>query len=212
MAKREILVGSTDQTIDIFVQDSSSTTGAGLAGLAFNTASLVCYYRKGATGAATQLTLVTQTVGGAHSDGGFVEIHATNMKGIYRLDLSDTIVDSAGMVTLELHGAANMVQVVAEIYVTSGDTILTNNDKTGYRLSATGVDDILDEAITEPASIFAWAGASLRTIIGYIGALSRNKMTQTAVETIVRNDADNADIATYATDDDGTIFTSDEAV
>lgn len=75
MAKRTIKAGATDQTVDIFIQDSSSTTGAGKTGLAYNTASLVCYYRKGATGSATALTLATQTVGGAHSDGEIGRAH-----------------------------------------------------------------------------------------------------------------------------------------
>lgn len=115
--KKVIKAGATDQTIDIFVQDSSSTTGAGLTGLAYNTASLVCYYRKGATGSATALTLATQTVGGAHSDGGFVEISSANMPGMYRLDLSDTIVDTAGSVSLMLKGATNMAPLPIELQV-----------------------------------------------------------------------------------------------
>ena len=115
--KKLIVAGATDQTLDIFIQASNVTTGAGLTGLAFNTASLVCYFRKGATGSATALTLATQTVGGAHSDGGFVEIDATNMPGMYRLDLSDTIVASAGSVSMMLKGAANMAPVTIELQV-----------------------------------------------------------------------------------------------
>ena len=53
-----IPAGSTDQTIDVFLQDSSSSTGAGLTGLLYNTSGLTCYYRKGATGTSTQLSLV----------------------------------------------------------------------------------------------------------------------------------------------------------
>lgn len=93
--------GLTDQTIDIFIQDDA---GAPATGLAYNTSGLTCYYRKGATGSATQLSLATQTVGGAHSDGGFVEIHATNMPGVYRLDLSDTIIAAEGHVTIYVTG------------------------------------------------------------------------------------------------------------
>lgn len=117
MAKREIVAGATDQTIDVFIQDSSSSVGAGLTGLVFNTASLTCYYRKGATGTPTALTLATQTVGGAHSDGGFVAVDGTNCPGQYRLDLSDTIVAAAGMVTLYLRGATNMAPCVVEIEI-----------------------------------------------------------------------------------------------
>ena len=110
-----VYAGLTDQTIDIFIQDSSSTSGAGLSGLAYNTSGLIASYRKGATGSRAPLSLATQTVGGAHSDGGFVEIDATHMKGTYRLDLSDAMVDTEGFVTIYLYGAANMVPVVQRV-------------------------------------------------------------------------------------------------
>lgn len=119
--KKIIKVGAVDQTLDLFALDSSVATGAGLTGLVFNTASLVCYYRKGATGAATALTLATQTVGGAHSDGGFVEISSANMPGMYRLDLSDTIVAAAGSVSIMLKGATNMAPVTIELQVVAID-------------------------------------------------------------------------------------------
>jgi hypothetical protein len=116
---RQVAVGSTDQTIDIFVQDSSKTTGEGLTGLAYNSSGLTCYYRKGATGTVTQLTLATQTVTGTHTDGGFVELSATNMKGGYRLDLSDTMIASEGDLTIFLQGATNMAPVTIAVDVTA---------------------------------------------------------------------------------------------
>lgn len=72
-------------------------------------------------------------------------------------------------------------------------------------------DAVLDEAIPEPSGVFTWSG-TLRTIIGWLGALSRNKITQTDILTTLRNDADNADLATSDTDDNGTVFTRDEWV
>lgn len=115
MAKLSVKPGSTDQIVLVFIQDSSSAAGAGLTGLAYDTANLVCYYaRPGA--AAAQLALATQTVTGAHSDGGFVEVDATNMPGVYRLDLSDAVV-AAGVrsTVVMLKGAANMVPCPLEI-------------------------------------------------------------------------------------------------
>lgn len=112
--KREILAGATDQTIDVFLED---VNGSPLTGLAFNSSGLTCYYRKGATGSATALTLATQTVGGAHSDGGFVQIDATNMPGVYRLDLSDTIVATAGAVYLVINGYAGLAPCVMELEI-----------------------------------------------------------------------------------------------
>jgi len=116
MAKRTILQGATNQTIDVFILDSSSTTGAGLTGLVYDTAGLTCYYREGATATPTQLSLATQTVGGAHSDGGFVAVDATNMPGAYRLDLSDTIISGANpYVSMYLQGATNMAPTLIEL-------------------------------------------------------------------------------------------------
>lgn len=110
-----VYAGLTSQSIDVFLQDSSSTTGGGLSGLVYNTSGLKAYYRKGATGSATAITLATQTVGGAYSSGGFVEIDATNMKGTYRLDLPNAMVDTEGFVTLYIYGATNLVPTVLRI-------------------------------------------------------------------------------------------------
>lgn len=121
MAKLAIKKASTDVTVYLFVLDSSKTTGAGLTGLAYNTASLVAYYVR-PLGSATQLTLATQTVTGAHSDGGFVEVDATNMPGVYRLDLPDAVcATGVNSVVVMLKGAANMAPVVLEIQLTSYD-------------------------------------------------------------------------------------------
>ena len=121
MAKRTFKAGVTSQTVDVFIMDSSSTIGAGLSGLAFNTAGLKAYYRKGATGSATAITLATQTVGGAWSSGGFVEIDATNMKGVYRLDVPDTVFASSPWATLYLYGATNMAPVALELEIVAID-------------------------------------------------------------------------------------------
>lgn len=105
----------------IFIQDSSVTTGAGKTGLVFNTASLTAYYvRAGA--AAVAITLVTQTVTGAFSSGGFVEVDATNMPGIYRLDVPNAaFATGVDKVALMLKGAANMAPVLLEYQLTGFD-------------------------------------------------------------------------------------------
>lgn len=113
--KLEIKKGAVDQTLILFISDSSSTTGAGLTGLVYNSASLTCYYVRPLS-VATALTLVTQTVTGAHSDGGFIEIDSTNMPGVYRLDLSDAIITSGvDSVVVMLKGATNMASLPLEI-------------------------------------------------------------------------------------------------
>lgn len=119
--KLAIKKASVDVSLYVFIADSSVTTGAGKTGLVFNTASLVCYYVR-PLGNATALTLATQTVTGAHSDGGFVEVDATNMPGVYRLDLSDAIVATgANSVVVMLKGAANMAPLILELELVAYD-------------------------------------------------------------------------------------------
>jgi hypothetical protein len=110
-----MFAGLTSQTIDIFIPDSASTVGAGKTGLVHNTASLSAYYRKGATGTATEITLATQTVGGAWASGGFVEVDATNMPGVYRFDIPNALIDTAGITHIQLKGAAGMAPVMVRL-------------------------------------------------------------------------------------------------
>jgi hypothetical protein len=93
-------------------------------------------------------------------------------------------------------------------------TDTTINDlttKTGYALSAAGVDAIYDEAMTESGGIPA-VTASFRDAWRWIFALSRNKITQSATTQTLRNDADAGNIATAAVSDDGATATRAEWV
>lgn len=122
MSKRWIKSGSTSQTIDIFVLNSSSTVGAGLTGLVFNSAGLTCYYRKGALGAATPVTLATLAlITTPWATGGFKEVDATNMPGLYRFDIPNLALDTAGITVIYFKGATNMAPVVLEIEVVAVD-------------------------------------------------------------------------------------------
>lgn len=114
MAER-VTAGATSHTIDLFLQDSSSATGSGLTGLTHSTSGLTAYYRKGGTGASTAITLATQTATGAWTSGGFAEIDATNMPGVYRLDLPNAVIDAAGYATVYLQGATNLLQTALRI-------------------------------------------------------------------------------------------------
>lgn len=76
--------------VDLIQDNSGANPGDPLTALVFNSTGLVCYYiRPGAL--PVQITLVTQTVNGTHTDGGFVEVGST-MPGKYRLDIPDAVV------------------------------------------------------------------------------------------------------------------------
>lgn len=140
MSKRAIKKGSLNETLIIFIPDSASTAGGGKTGLEYNTSGLSCYYVRPGS-AAVQLALVTQTVTGAHADGGFVEIDSTNLPGFYRLDLSDVIIASGvNSVAMMLAGASGMAPVSIEIQLddnTVADTY-TRIGENGAGLTAIG--------------------------------------------------------------------------
>lgn len=115
MAKLSIKPGSENVSLLLFIQDSTSTVGAGKTGLAYNFASLTCYYVRPGSAAAA-VSLVTQTVTGAWSSGGFVEIDATNLPGVYRFDVPNAVL-AAGVrsVVAMLKGASGMAPVTLEV-------------------------------------------------------------------------------------------------
>jgi len=98
-----IYAGDTNKTIYVRLRDSS--TGLAKTGLAYNSAGAVLSYTL-PLAARAAITLATQTVTGAHSDGGFVEIDATNCKGLYRVDLSDAAIASGDytIISIEFDG------------------------------------------------------------------------------------------------------------
>lgn len=121
MAKLAFKAGSTSKTVQVFIQDSSVTTGAGLTGLAYNTASLVAsYVQPGASRAAITLATLA-AANSAWSSGGFKEIDSTNCPGLYRLDIPDACLTGANHVTIHLKGATSMVPCLLEIELVAYD-------------------------------------------------------------------------------------------
>ena len=122
MAKLFVQAQATSNRSEyVFVQDSASTTGGGKTGIAYNAAGLTAYYVRPA-GSATAITLATQTVTGAWSSGGWVEVDATNLPGIYRFDIPNVVfatgVDHA---VVMLKGASGMAPVSLEYQLTGFD-------------------------------------------------------------------------------------------
>lgn len=81
-------------------------------------------------------------------------------------------------------------------------------------ISSSALVDIKNQAVAalatdtyaEPSGVPA-ATASLKDKIGWLMALARNKITQTATTKTVRNDGDTATVGTATVSDDGTTFT-----
>lgn len=113
---RTIKKGATSQSVYLEILDSTSSTGGRKTGLVFNTAGLTGYYaRNGA--ASVAITLATlAAASSAWSSGGFKEVDAANMPGLYRLDVPDAaFVSGADSVVVTIRGATGMAQVSTEI-------------------------------------------------------------------------------------------------
>ncbi len=120
---RTIKKGATSQSVYFDVLDSTSTTGGRKTGLAFNTSSLVAYYMRSQS-TSTAITLATLAAANtAWSSGGFKEVDATNMPGIYRLDVPDAaFATGAGDdVVIVLKGATGMVQASCDVQLVAYD-------------------------------------------------------------------------------------------
>lgn len=75
----------TDQTCYLVLRDGNGDPVA----LAYNSAGISIKYWRPGTSGPTAITPVTQTIGGAHVDGGFVHVE----EGLHRLDVPDAAVD-----------------------------------------------------------------------------------------------------------------------
>jgi hypothetical protein len=114
VAKLAIKQGTPSKLLHVFIQDSTSSSGAGLTGLLYNAAGLIAYYLREGDASATAITLATMTVG-TWASGGFKEVDATHLPGLYELGLPNAALSSGASVVVMLSGAANMVPVLAEI-------------------------------------------------------------------------------------------------
>ncbi len=202
MAKLTLKVASTSVILNVFVQDSSLTTGLGLTTpLAYNTGSLSAYYcLPGA--APVAISLATQTPTGAWATGGFCVIDNTNLPGWYRLDPPNAAFASGRFCNIMLKGAANMAPCNLEIELTVYDNqVAYLTDKAGYSLLATGLDLV---TMTEPAAAPAFTTGTIRQAVAWLMAKAVNKMTQTSTTATLRNNADGANISTSTVSDDGT--------
>ncbi len=163
MAKLEVKAGTTSKITKVFLQDSSSTTGAGLTGLTNASSGLVAYYIKEGDASATVISLASGTVG-TWSSGGFKEVDSANMPGVYELGLPNTAVASGKSTVVMLKGATNLVPCVLEIELTAVD----NQD--GVRFGLTG----LANATPGAAGGLFIAGSNAATTANITGNITGN--------------------------------------
>lgn len=112
MARRKVTAGITSVTVPIFVQDSSSATGAGLGSLTSASSGLAAEYRRQGQSAWTAITLSAGTLG-TYSSGGWVA--DGSLAGAYEVGIPDAaLAAGAKWSQVRFYGAANMLPVLLE--------------------------------------------------------------------------------------------------
>lgn len=113
--KLQKVLGATSEIWQIFIQDSSSATGAGLTGLTNASGSLTAYFHRDTDTTATAIALVSMTAG-TFTSSGFIQIDATNMPGWYQLcPPNAALASGAKSVGIQLKGATNMAPLNIEV-------------------------------------------------------------------------------------------------
>jgi len=106
-----IAPGSTSQSIELYL---------GATGLTASTSGLTARYNRTRT-ASVSIPLVARTIAQAWTAGGFAEVDATNMPGVYRLDLPDAaLAAGADDVTIVVRGASGTNGAVMTVKLSSG--------------------------------------------------------------------------------------------
>jgi hypothetical protein len=161
---KTVQAGATDQTVVIKIIDS--TDGTPETAVAFNTSGIDLEYWRHGANSVTDITEVTQTVSGAHTDGGFVSLG----NGYYRLDLPDAAVAS-GATAVEVMGTVTgmiviggTVQLSPPMNVVSfGGTAVTGRDIGASVLlsSGTGTGQISLTSGIASVNTTQWGGTAV---------------------------------------------------
>ena len=127
-----IAPGSTSQSIELYL---------GATGLTASTSGLSARYNRTRT-ASVSIPLVARTIAQAWTSGGFAEVDATNMPGIYRLDLPDAaLAAGADDVTIVVRGASGTNGAVMTVKLSSGGLTSAQTATAVWGASPVGYND-----------------------------------------------------------------------
>lgn len=176
------LRGSVSQRRFIFIADTSSTTGAGLANLTHSSSGLVAYYIAGDLSNEVQITLVSGTLG-TYVSGGFVAVDNTNMPGWYEVGIPDAALDGGNQVAIQYRGATNMAPV--NIYI--------DLDAVDYQTDAFGALKPTTAGRTLDVTATGAAGIDLANVENQGSTLN---LSATSIKTATDVETDTQDIQT----------------
>lgn len=109
-------VGTTNQTIGVFIQDATVSTGAGLANI--NASSVSFAWHREGMAAVSSGTCTTGTLG-TYGASSFVQKSSTLMLGWYEFGAPPGLFAAGGYVNLHMYGAPSMAPLPIEIDIST---------------------------------------------------------------------------------------------
>jgi hypothetical protein len=165
-----IAPGSTSQSIELYL---------GATGLTASTTSLAARYNRTRT-ASVSIPLVARTIAQAWTSGGFAEVDATNMPGVYRLDVPDAaFAAGASDVTIVVRGASGTNGAVLTVTLSSGG------------LTAAQTAAAVLDAVASTHNNIGSIGASIQDKAGYSLSTPQSFSTTGSVGSVTGNVAGN---------------------
>jgi len=180
------VTGTTSEILQLWVQDSSSTTGAALVGVTAGSVGFTGYYMRSDQTGPVAVALTAMTAG-TFASGGWIAMDATNMPGWYQFGVPNGIFTSGRSAALHLKGVTNMAPLPVEVELTAVNNqsatafvtsvLLSSGTGTGQLDFTSGVVksnlvQILATALTETAGLLAGGFKKLFNVASPTGTLN----------------------------------------
>jgi hypothetical protein len=127
----------------------------------------------------------------------------------------DSEISKDGGTFTDCTNEATQIATSSGIYYLDLTATEMNADTVAIKVKSTNTNNmdqviiLYPQDIPEPTGVPTWP-MDIEEVLGWLGAMARNKMTQTATTTTLRNDADSGTIATSTVSDDSTTYTRGE--
>ena len=186
MAKLTVKAGSTSRLEHVFILDSTSATGAGKTALT-NASVTAFYFRPGdTTTTGRSITLAAGTLG-TWSSGGFIQVNATDMPGLYEIGIPNAIFAAGVNHAVVMIKGTGIAPVLLEYELVAYDPLDT------VRLGLTALPNAVAGAVGGLPTGDASGRVTVADKTGYSLATAPLDATQTAAAVW------NALLATYTT-------------
>lgn len=176
MAKLTVKAGSTSRLEHVFILDSTSTTGAGKTGLT-NASVTAFYFRPGDTSTTGRAITLSAGTLGTWSSGGFIQVSATDMPGLYEIGIPNAIFAAGANHAVVMIKGTGIAPVLLEYDLVAYDPL------DGVRLGLTALPNVASGsagAIITSGTGTAQLNVSAGNVAGSVASVATGGITSTS--------------------------------